>query len=217
MGMTMKLVDLLTEKSGIEFWTIHNMSGHPKKFKKIDGFWESPREVESWQKSHEIPEPKIKLSAGMKAKLEKAREKYGRHYDDAALLRWIQDDEDDEKYEREKAAKKATNAPSAEEIFYAVQDSTSNMPDGDPIDSLGPWMDQHGVTMDEVDAAVDAMTKTRRNILSRNTSKPYGFYDYIADVWDDFAADHLHDAKQGAYGEIYDDEWFARGNPWRSK
>ena len=75
-------------------------------------------------------------------------------------------------------------------------------PDGDPIDHLIPWMKRHGVDMDFINAA-----------MKKHHGKDY--YTYLADMWDDHAADHIHDARQGHHGEDYSDEWFAQPNPWK--
>ncbi len=53
----MKISELLVEKknSGIETWSVSNMLGFIKKFRKIDGHWERPEDRERWIVSHENP------------------------------------------------------------------------------------------------------------------------------------------------------------------
>lgn len=197
----------LLEAQGSEWRTIHNMSGYPKRFKWIDGDWETPTAARSWMKSYDIPEPKVRASP---ARLEKARAKRPYMSDDAAL-RWLKDDEEDEKAQRLAAREAKRNHPTLDEIWHEVDNAIGNsFPDGDPIDSLMPFMTARGVTMDEINASV------KKNVMGRGKGKKdYGMYDYLADMWDDMSKDSLRDAMQGHHGEHYDDKWFAQNNPWR--
>ena len=177
----MKLNDLL-EAAGIERWTIHNAVGIPKKFKKVDGWWEKPLEVKKWMTSSELP----------RSKDEVAREREERRAEREELA-------------AQRAAEKARVAalPTAQQAVDAVENAISmGFPDGDPIDHLIPWMKRHGVDMDFINAA-----------MKKHHGKDY--YTYLADMWDDHAADHIHDARQGHHGEDYSDEWFAQPNPWK--
>lgn len=196
--MMLRLTEFLKllEVQGIETWTIHNMSGYPKKFKKIDGYWEHPVEVKQWMKSYDIPQTRA--------------EKSEKSADAKLAARW---EREDRQAEREAARLKKLSHPSPREIWDEVETAIGNaFPDGDPIDALHPWMKKNDVTMDEVNAAV------KQNVMGRGKGKKdYGMYDYLADMWDDMSRDSLHDAKNGAYGEHYDDQWFAQGNPWRSR
>jgi hypothetical protein len=211
MDMMLRLTEFLKllEAQGIEWQTIHNMAGKPKRFKKIDGDWESPSQARAWMKSHDIPEPAVRTSP---ARLAKAVAKYptaGKHL----ALQWLKDDEEQEKLEKQIARDKKRSHPTPREIWDEVETAIGNsFPDGDPIDALHPWMEKHEVTMDEVNAAV------KQNVMGRGKGKKnYGMYYYLADMWDDMSRDQLHDAKNGHYGEHYDDQWFAQGNPWRSR
>ena len=195
----MKVRDLFEAKGGVEIWPVSNMLGHVKKFKKIDGWWEHPVEVKKWMQSHEIPQ----------SRADKAEER-GRQKE------WDDVDKEERKKERALAANarrlKKENA-SREQIWHKVEEAVGNsFPDGDPIDTLGPWMRKFDISMDEVNAAVAWATGNTR----RKNAKQFGLYDYLANMWDDYAADALHDAQQGSHGEDYSHEWFARPNPWKS-
>ena len=186
--------------NGVEYWTIHNVSGHPKKFKKIDGWWEHPVEVERWMKSSEIPEPKVRASV---VRLQKAHEKFGSHVPADMALRWLKDDEENEREERRAARELKANRPKPEAMVnFALDAFGSSFPDGDPIDQIGPYLKKHGLEFSDLNAAFQKIHKKT-------------YYQYLADMWDDYAQDALADAKQGAYGEHYDDQWFAQGNPWK--
>jgi len=92
---------------------------------------------------------------------------------------------------RMKAAKeKAQLLRLAERQFQIWQKAilaiANSFPDGDPIDHLTPYMERNDITMQEVDAAVNRYEKTRG-----------GFYGWLAAMWDDTAADHIYDAKNG--------------------
>lgn len=78
-----------------------------------------------------------------------------------------------------------------------------SFPDGDPMDSMWPWMQRNGVTMEQLDSAV------RKYSSSKSSS------DYLADAWDEHAKGALHDAADGHYGDSYDGQWFTRSNPWK--
>jgi hypothetical protein len=191
----MRLSEYLKEMQGVETWTVHNMSGYPKKFRKIDGFWEHPTEVKNWINSRDIPSTRAERSE--KSSDEKLRAQWER---------------EDRRAERDAARLKKLSHPSLAEIWDEVENAIGNsFPDGDPIDSLHDYMDKHDVTMDEINLAV------KKNVMGRGRGKKnYGMYDYLADMWDDMARDRLHDAKMGAHGEHYEHEWFAGNNPWRS-
>lgn len=195
----MKFAELITEKgNGIETWPVSNMLGYVKKFRKIDGWWEHPVEVERWMKSHAAPEPKLRNSAA----LEKAKAKYP-NVDPEMALRWHKDDEEEAKEQRLQAREKKRNRPSDYDIVAAGEDAIGqSFPDGDPSDHLRDYLDKHDLDWTDVNAAFKKIHKKE-------------FYAYLADMWDDHAADALHDAKGGAYGEHYDNEWFAQGNPWK--
>jgi hypothetical protein len=207
----MKVTELFEgSRDGIEYRVIHNMMGKAKRFKWIDGDWESPMEAKAWMKSHDLEANKKEPS--MSPAMVAAREKYGSNVSDELLKQWVKQDKDDAAHERMVAREKKNNHPSLEEIWQEAETAIGNaFPDGDPIDALGPWMRKHGVTMDELNLA------TKKNGMGRGKGKKdYGFYDYLADMHEDFAQSSLHDAKQGHYGETYDDQWFARPNPWKS-
>lgn len=112
----MKIKDLL-EANGSEHWTVHNMSGVPKKFKKIDGFWEKPTEVEAWIRSHGDP-------------------KYEREVDREQRKR----EREAEKAERDE--RRAARPPKVDldTVWRKFEDVVGQVfPDGDPTDYMGPW------------------------------------------------------------------------------
>lgn len=90
------------------------------------------------------------------------------------------------KAKREAAKKeKAANKLTADQIYRHVCDLIGEtFPDGDPSDSVAPWLRQHGLTMADVDKAFKKNGKT-------------DMYGYIASMWDELAADALHDANNG--------------------
>jgi len=185
----MKITELLEGRgSGIETWPVTNMMGHVKNFRKIDGWWEHPTEVQRWMKSHDIPQSR-------EDKAEERRRQ--REWDD------IDRQERREQREKAAAAKKARTDYNA--IVAAGEEAIGNaFPDGDPIDHFGPWLEKRGLDMSDADAAFKKIHKK-------------GFYDYLADMWDDHAADRIHDAQHhGTHGDDYSGEWFAGDNPWRS-
>ena len=188
MKLSHLLAPSISEAQGIEVWPVTNMLGHVKKFKKIDGWWEHPTEVKRWMQSHEIPQTRAAMTD------ERRRQK-----------EWDDIDREKRRAAREAARLKKANRPTDDQIVEYGEDVIGqSFPDGDPIDTFGPWLEMHGLNMSDADAAFKKRHKK-------------GFYDYLAAMWDDHAAGALHDAKQGAYGEHYDNEWFAQGNPWRPR
>jgi hypothetical protein len=183
----MKINELLTEKgSGIETWPVSNMLGYVKKFRKIDGWWEHPVEVERWMKGNQIPQTRASMSD------ERRRQK-----------EWDDIDKEERRSQREAARLKKANRPTDYDIVAAGEDAIGqSFPDGDPSDHLRDYLDKHGLEWSDVNAAFKKIHKK-------------DFYKYLADMWDSHAADALHDAKGGAYGEHYDNEWFSQGNPWK--
>jgi hypothetical protein len=174
----MKTFELITEKgSGIETWPVSNMLG----------WWEHPIEVERWMKGSQIPQTRASMSD------ERRRQK-----------EWEDIDKEERRAQREAARLKKANRPTDDQIVERGENAIGNsFPDGDPIDTFGPWLHKHGLDMADVDAAFKKRHKK-------------GFYAYLAAMWDDAAASALHDAQQGSHGEHYDNEWFAQNNPWKS-
>lgn len=203
----MKVEQLLTEKnSGIESWTIHNMSGVPKNFRKIDGFWEKPVEVERWQRSYgdAKKERAVKLTAALQAYAEKNG--FRADTDPEMLRQWKRDDADEAREKRAEAAEKKRNRPTLDQLWHHVEEALGNsFPDGDPHDSIAPYLNKHDLDWDDVDKAVAKATRNKHKTL----------HSYMADMWDSYADDALHDAKHGHHGEDYSHEWFAQANPWR--
>lgn len=183
----MKIAELLTEKdSGIETWPVSNMLGHVKKFRKIDGWWEHPVEVERWMKGSHIPQTRASMSD------ERRRQK-----------EWNDIDKEARQAAREAERLKQASRPTDHEIVAVGENAIGqSFPDGDPSDYLHPFLKKHGLDFRDVNAAFKKIHKK-------------DFYKYLADMWDDHAADSLHDAKQGHHGEHYDNQWFAQGNPWK--
>lgn len=94
--------------------------------------------------------------------------------------------------------------PSSSVIWERFQRAVGNyFPDGDPIGSMASWMNANNLTFNDLDAAVKQYTDGK------------GAHEYIADMWDDTAADAEHDAMQGHLGDTYDGAWFTQKNPWK--
>jgi len=72
-------------------------------------------------------------------------------------------------------------------IWSQVENSIvwASFPDGDPSHHLAQFMDKHDLTMKDIDSAIRKHTRSK------------GFYDYLADMWDDMQADRIYDAKNG--------------------
>lgn len=101
-------------------------------------------------------------------------------------------------------AEREANKPKLGEIWSKfVQAVGDSFPDGDPFDRIGPWMQQHGLTIDDLDRAV------------ADSSDHRTAHDYLASMWDDYSRDAEHDAIMGAHGQTYDDQWFQHPNPWK--
>ena len=100
---------------------------------------------------------------------------------------------------------KEANKPKLSDIWNKFQQAVGDsFPDGDPFDRIGPWMNQHNLTIHDIDAAVKEYNGT-------DTAQ-----EYLRQMWDDYSADAEHDAMMGAHGETYDDDqWFNRPNPWK--
>ena len=86
-----------------------------------------------------------------------------------------------------------------------------SFPDGDPIDDLGPWMERHNVSIEQIDRAVNRFAKIKT-----------GMYGYLAMLWNDRQADEMADAKVGvpyennAFWFIQDGKVVPYDNPWSS-
>lgn len=70
----MKIRELF-EANGVEWQVIHNMSGTPKKFKRIDGDWEKPSEARRWMTSTELSKSaqkaQTRMASATRTKVEK--------------------------------------------------------------------------------------------------------------------------------------------------
>lgn len=96
-------------------------------------------------------------------------------------------------------------------IWNKVESAISNsFPDGDPIDYLIPWMRRNDIEMKDID------------IAARKHSGSKSYNDYLADMWDDLAADAMADAAHGhtdehsPYFDMEDGKPVMRQNPWTS-
>ncbi len=106
--------------------------------------------------------------------------------------------------DQEARKRKEANKPKTSEIWRRFEQAVGDsFPDGDPFDRISHWLNQHDLTIHDVDAAV------------KEFSGADSAHDYLAQMWDDYSADAEHDAMQGAHGETYDDQWFTRANPWK--
>jgi hypothetical protein len=111
----MKLNEIIVEAQGVEYLAVHNHAGIPKKFKKIDGWWEKPDEVEQWLNSRANP-------AGDRAAAKAAR----------ALP----------KPPRQPRAPKIDLQTVYNKVISTIGEV---FPDGDPIDYIAPWLERHGI------------------------------------------------------------------------
>lgn len=92
----------------------------------------------------------------------------------------------------------------------------NSFPDGDPLDHLSSYLRNHGLTMKDVDAACKKYNHTTFNKM-------------MVDMWDDSAADAIHDAKNmlahkdhahtvpeySPFWRIVDGKVIAEKNPWK--
>ena len=109
---------------------------------------------------------------------------------------------------------KPTDAQVWQKLYTVVGDT---FPDGDPIDLIGPYMDRYGLTMKDIDRVVNSYQSIKG-----------GYYEWLAQMWDDATADAVHDAKQ-ALAKGQDPEQYGRSpfyhvendkvvpaqNPWK--
>lgn len=97
----------------------------------------------------------------------------------------------DREYAR--AEREANRKPKVDlgKVYRMVIDAIGNsFPDGDPIDHIIPALRRMGVAShDAMDVANKAMKAHGGKIEKK------GVYPYLAVMWDDSAADALHDAK----------------------
>lgn len=102
-------------------------------------------------------------------------------------------------------AEREASRPKLGEIWTKFQQAVdASFPDGDPFDRIGPWMQQHGLTIDDLDRAVAHFNGDHETAHS-----------YLSSMWDEHASGAEHDAMMGAHGQTYDDQWFQRPNPWK--
>lgn len=179
------------EAQGSEYWTIHNMIGVPKKFKKIDGRWENKTEAEAWMKSRENPKAERaetkRITAASKA------------------------------LDREDARREKKPKIDLQAVYRIVMDAIGNIfPDGDPIDTISPKLKrQFGLEGYEVGEAITAAMKKHGTGVEKK-----GMYEYMADMWDELANDAMHDAKNGhearePFVHMKDGKPVKQSNPWK--
>lgn len=83
-----------------------------------------------------------------------------------------------------KVVKSIMAKPTLDEIYHYVSNIIGDIfPDGDPIDRMGPWMQRHRISMEDVDKAFKKHEKKT-------------MYHYLGDGWEDIA--------QQAYREAFD-------------
>ena len=118
---------------------------------------------------------------------------------------------------QEREAKTGADLQKVYNKIIAVISST--FPDGDPIDTLAPWLKKQGIEGYEIGETITAAMKK-----FGHGSEKKGMYEYMADMWDDSIADAMHDAKNlQKKGEKYDSPFVryegntpvARNNPWK--
>lgn len=146
-------------------WTVHNMSGSPKKF--ADAHSDAAR---AWARSHGPTEEERKRWDREEAKLTKAREKEDRIWD--------------------MAMNKKPRVPTKKEYLdmynFAIDALGNSFPDGDPIDAVGPYLEKRKWNMDDLDKAFK---------MYGGSSEKKGMYSYLADMWADQQESHLYDVK----------------------
>ena len=122
----------LSEAKAVEIFTIHNMAGVPKKFRQVDGDWENRTAALAWMKSRDYPIDKA----------EEARQK----------KRDAEFDKLDRKEAREAAKKPWLRAKlDLSKVYHKVIDCIGNaFPDGDPIDTIAPWLERQGINGYEI-------------------------------------------------------------------
>ena len=82
-----------------------------------------------------------------------------------------------------KKAEKEEKEKLDHKLYNKVIDAISNsFPDGDPMDHFMDWMERNGMDMKDVD-----------RVMKKYEGKSY--YRYLANMWDDYAADTIADAK----------------------
>jgi hypothetical protein len=187
----------LKEAKGVEVFTIHNMSGVPKKFRQVDGTWEKPTEAKAWMKSHEYPKNR-------KAERE-------------AIKRQKDWEKEDRKAEREEKKKPKIDL---QKVYNKVIEVIGNVfPDGDPIDNLAPWFERQGLDGYEIGETIEAAMKKHGS-----KSEKKGMYAYMGDLWDEMTKDAMYDAKtmqakgkrlDSPFVEYEKDVPVARDNPWK--
>jgi hypothetical protein len=114
--------------------------------------------------------------------------------------------------------------PTLQDIFDKFEECVGEyFPNGDPIDGMIDWLRKNGLTVGDVDKA----------IKKHGGAKSYT--EYMAQAWDDFKDDQLHDAEQAlkrgqrelemhinnnslarTFVEIKDGKPVATRNPWKS-
>lgn len=172
----MKVSELLQEMETKGSWKIQNLSGNFKTFKDK----ESP-DAMAW----------IKNRGTAKQVWDKASGK------------WIEDPKqtarDDKKLDREERRAEREEARVARgpkydlKLIYnkAIDMIGNSFPDGDPIDQIGDWFKKTYGTADNCREIVDKAMRKFGGGLEKK-----GMYEYLADMWEEHAADLLSDAVQ---------------------
>jgi hypothetical protein len=99
--------------------------------------------------------------------------------------------------------------PTLQLMYQAGEDAiASSINNGDPVDYLGPFMDKHGLNMNDIDQA----------FIDRHKCS---FYEHMAQLWEDAADDSISDTKRGHidsnsfYYNVTTTGIVRKNNPWR--
>lgn len=193
----MKITELIAEaKAGREMWSVMNKRGQSKKFAKMDGWWEKPEAVKAWQQASTDP-------------------KEDRRLDREAATR-------QKGYERAERALAKKPVIDLKAVYdKAIQVIGNTFPDGDPIDTMIPWLERRGVQDYQIGETIDAAFKKHGHGAEKN-----GMYSYMANMWDEMSADVLQDAIQSVkagklperspFLDFNGDKITKAPNPWKS-
>lgn len=118
--------------------------------------------------------------------------------------------------DEEKAAKRAAAKEEKQKLEFKI-DTELNMIAAQTLDGVDPShklervQRRYDIDMDDID-----------RIVRKHNKGTKGFYDMLADMWDDTAGDHVHDAKNGHvddnspfYSVDKDGNIKPESNPWR--
>lgn len=190
----MRVTELLREGTLVEgTWKIQNLDGNYKSFKDD----QSP-EAKAWMSNRGLNTQKWDGT------------KWYAVAPPAPKRNWWDD-------EPKKPAKPKLNLQA---VYNKVIDAIGNsFPDGDPIDTIAPWLERQGVDRYKVGETIEKAMKKHGHGEEKK-----GMYAYLASMWEEHALDVVFDAKNSPESEEPGDTNFyyrdERGrvimhdNPW---